>query len=158
MARRRYGEVTSGSGKSHQGRRITMAQPVSSIIGDVVKSSRSIAHSDEQVSSRWAATGKQQQVSGSKQQQVAGKLQGSSRQAAGKQRASSRQAATSVCPVERMIKYILKNQRNKKIELFPGARPQNEEIVQLLKVVVMPKLNFFQAHGLPIRLLRADTT
>ena len=25
MARRRYGEVTSGSGKSHQGRRITMA-------------------------------------------------------------------------------------------------------------------------------------
>ena len=28
MARRRYGEVTSGNGKSHQGRRITMAQPV----------------------------------------------------------------------------------------------------------------------------------
>ena len=47
MARRRYGEVTSGSGKSHQGRRITMAQPVSSILGDVVKSSRSIAHSDD---------------------------------------------------------------------------------------------------------------
>ena len=45
MARRRYGEVTSGSGKSHQGRRITMAQPVSSILGDVVKSSRSIARS-----------------------------------------------------------------------------------------------------------------
>ena len=35
------------SGKSHQGRRITMAQPVSSILGDVVKSSRSIAHSDD---------------------------------------------------------------------------------------------------------------
>ena len=47
MARRRYGEVTSGSGKSHQGRRITMAQPVSSILGDVVKSGRSIAHSDD---------------------------------------------------------------------------------------------------------------
>ena len=47
MARRRYGEVTSGSGQSHQGRRITMAQPVSSILGDVVKSSRSIAHSDD---------------------------------------------------------------------------------------------------------------
>ena len=47
MARRRYGEVTSGSGKSHQGRRITMAQPVSSILGDVVKSCRSIAHSDD---------------------------------------------------------------------------------------------------------------
>ena len=47
MARRRYGEVTSGSGKSHQGRRITMAQPVSSIFGDLVKSSRSIAHSDD---------------------------------------------------------------------------------------------------------------
>jgi len=47
MVRRRYGEVTSGSGKSHQGRRITMAQPASSILGDVVKSSRSIAHSDD---------------------------------------------------------------------------------------------------------------
>ena len=47
MARRRYRKVTSGSGKSHQGRRNTMAQPVSSIIGDLVKSSRSIAHSDD---------------------------------------------------------------------------------------------------------------
>ena len=47
MARRRYRKVTSGSGKSHQGRRITMAQPVSSIIGDLVKGSRSIAHSDD---------------------------------------------------------------------------------------------------------------
>ena len=40
-------KVTSGSGKSHQGRRITMAQPVSSIIRDLVASSRSIAHSDD---------------------------------------------------------------------------------------------------------------
>ena len=44
MAPRRY---TSGSGKSHQGRRITMAQPLSSIIRDLVKSSRSIAHSND---------------------------------------------------------------------------------------------------------------
>ena len=50
------------------------------------------------------------------------------------------------------------NQRNTKIEFFLGARPQNNEIVQLLKVVVMPNLNFFQVHGLPIQLLRADTT
>ena len=39
-----------------------------------------------------------------------------------------------------------------KIRLFPGARPPNNEIIQLQKVVVMPKLNFFHAHGLPIRL------
>ena len=32
LAQRRYGKVTSGSGKSHQGRRNTMAQPVSSVI------------------------------------------------------------------------------------------------------------------------------
>ena len=32
---------------AHQGRRITMAQPLSSIIRDLVKSSRSIAHSDD---------------------------------------------------------------------------------------------------------------
>jgi hypothetical protein len=38
--------------------------------------------------------------------QAAGKQQASSRQAASKQQASSRQAATSVCPLERMIKYI----------------------------------------------------
>ena len=44
MARRRY---RAGSGKSHQGRRTTMAQPLSSIIRDLVKSSRSIAHSDD---------------------------------------------------------------------------------------------------------------
>ena len=47
MARRRYRKVTSGSGKSHQGRRITMTQPVSSIIGDLLRSHRSIAHSDD---------------------------------------------------------------------------------------------------------------
>ena len=41
---------------------------------------------------------------------------------------------------------------------FPAAWPQFNEIVQLLKVVVMPNLNLFQAHGLPIRLLQADTT
>ena len=35
------------SGKSHQGRRITMAEPLSSIIRDLVQSSRSIAHSDD---------------------------------------------------------------------------------------------------------------
>ena len=109
----------------------------------------------QQVSSRWAATGKQQQVSSSKQQQVAGKQQGSSRQAAGKQRASSNQRLPRW---KNDQIYFKKINAIKKIELFPGARPQNEEIVQLLKVVVMPKLNFFQAHGLPIRLLRADTT
>ena len=76
-----------------------------------------------------------------------------------KQAASKQKAATSVCPVERIMKYNISfiKQRNTKIELFLGARPQNNEIVQLLKVVVMPNLNFFQAHGLPIQLLRADT-
>ena len=74
--------------------------------------------------------------------------------------ASKQKAATSVCPVERIMKYNISfiNQRNTKIQLFLGARPQSNEIIQLLKVVVMPNLNFFQAHGLPIQLLRADTT
>ena len=101
--------------------------------------------------------GKKKARSSSKQQQAAAS---SSKQqpAAGKQQASSKQATTSVCPLERMIRISFQNKRNTKIELFPGARPQNNEIVQLLKVVVMPNLNFFQAHGLPIRLLRADTT
>ena len=263
MARRRYGEVTSGSGKSHQGRRITMAQPVSSILGDVVKSSRSIAHSDDfeghkliQTNSRqlilldlnilywcpashgqiqtpigtasnflqckwvscsksywqgcdlgwykdmgapcfpqpnlwlarcasmsWTALKKfvvlsaqelrigikpsfhcgrkawqvlsvlrQKQeeeaaAAASKQQQQ----QGSSRQAAGKQQ-------TAFAPLKEWSNIFFKINAIKKNDFFPAARPQNNEIVQLLKVVVMPKLNFFQAHGLPIRLLQADTT
>ena len=81
-------------------------------------------------------------------------------QASSKQAETKQKAATSVCPVERIMKYNISfiNQRNTKIELFLGARPQNNEIVQLLKVMVMPNLNFFQAHGLPIQLLRADMT
>ena len=98
----------------------------------------------QQVSSSWAA-GEQQQVSSSKQQQVAGKQQGSSRQAAGKQ-----------CPLERMIKYIFFNHAIK--WTFSRRTAPKQWNCSLLKVVVMPNLNFFQAHGLPIRLLQADTT
>ena len=36
-------KVTSGSGKSHQGRRIIMAEPLSS---NLIKNNRNIAHSD----------------------------------------------------------------------------------------------------------------
>ena len=92
------------------------------------------------------------------QQEAAAAAGGSS--SSSKQAESKQKAATSVCPVERIMKYNISfiNQRNTKIELVLGAQPQNNEIVQLLKVVVMPNLNFFQAHGLPIQLLRADTT
>ena len=135
MARRRYGEVTSGSGKSHQGRRISMAQPVSSILRDIVKSSRSIAHSDDFEGHKLIQTNSRQ---------------GSSRQAAGKQRASSRQAAGKQQPAfaplkewsniflkinakkctfsrrtapKRRNRSITKSCGDAKIELFPGARP-----------------------------------
>ena len=47
ISQRRYRKITSGSGKLHQGRRNTIAQPVSPVIGDLAKSSRSIAHSDD---------------------------------------------------------------------------------------------------------------
>ena len=47
MSQQRYRKVTSGSGKSHQGRRITMAQPVSSVMIHMHKSCRSSAHSRE---------------------------------------------------------------------------------------------------------------
>jgi hypothetical protein len=45
-----------------------------------------------------------------------------------------------------------------KNDFFPAARPQNNQIIQLLKIVMMPKLNFFRAHGLPIRFLQGKTT
>ena len=72
-----------------------------------------------------------------------------------------KQQQAAFAPLKKLSNISLTNQRNTQIELFPGARPQNNEIVQFLKVVVMPNLNFFQADGLPIRLLillRADTT
>ena len=109
-----------------------------------------------------AAAGGGSSSNSSRRQQQQQQQQGaaSKQQASSKQAASKQKAATSVCPVERIMKYNISfiNQRNTQIELFLGARPQNNEIVQLLKVVVMPNLNFFHAHGLPIQLLRADTT
>ena len=45
-----------------------------------------------------------------------------------------------------------KSRCNTKIVLFPGAQLQNNKIIRLLRVVVVPNLNVFQAHGLPIRL------
>ena len=83
--------------------------------------------------------------------------------AAGKRQVSSKQAASNQCmPLEHMIncKYAKLTQckNETKIDFFPSTRPQNNDIIQSLKLVVMPKLNFFHAHGLPIRLLRADTT
>ena len=85
-----------------------------------------------------ASSSKQQQVaaSSSKQQQVAAS---SSKQqpAASKQQASSKQAASkqqpAFAPLKEWSNISFKNQRNPQIELFP-------------------------AHGLPIGLLRADTT
>ena len=94
-------------------------------------------------SSRQEAAAGEQQVSSSKQQQEA---------------ASSSKQQQALAPLKEWSNISFKNQTSTKIELFPGARPQNNEIVQLIKVVVMPNLNFFQAHGLPIRLLRADMT
>ena len=106
-------------------------------------------------SSRQAAASKQQ---ASKQQQASSSRQAatkpSSKQAASNQQqarssrqSSSRQAATtSVWVFERNV------------QLVPGALSQNNEITQSRKDAVMPKLAFFQAHGVPIRLLRADTT
>jgi len=46
MVRRRCGEITSENEISYQGRRITMAQPISSILGNIVKNNRSIAHNN----------------------------------------------------------------------------------------------------------------
>ena len=102
----------------------------------------------QQASSRQAAGEQQEQQAAGKQQVSSSKQQ---QAAAGKQQ-------PAFDPLKEWSNISFKNQRNTQIELFPGARPQNNEIVQLLKVVVMPNLNFFQAHGLPIRLLQADTT
>ena len=81
----------------------------------------------EEEAAATAAGGSSNRSSSSKEQQ-----------ASNKQAASKQKAATSVCPVERIMKYNISfiNQHNTKIELFLGARPQNNEIVQLLKVVV----------------------
>ena len=118
----------------------------------VVDSSQEVC-CEQAASKQQASSSKQQQAASSKQQQAASSSK--QKQAAGKQQARSNQRLP---PLKEWSTVSFKIQLNTKIELFPGARPQNNEIVQLLKVVVMPNLNFFQAHGLPIRLLQADTT
>ena len=54
---------------------------------------------------------------------------------------SSRQAATNICPLERIIIYRVEKKCIINIIFFPGIRPQNNKIILLLKIVVMP--NFF---------------
>ena len=82
-----------------------------------------------------AAEGSRSRSSGRRQQQqqqeaaaTAAAAGGSSKeqQASSKQAESKQKAATSVCPVERIMKYNISfiNQRNTKIELFLGARPK----------------------------------
>ena len=96
-SQRRYRKVTSGSGKSHQGRRITMAQPVSSVIGDLVRSSRSIAHSDDFEGHKSIQTNSWQQILLEQQatKQQASKQQASKQQASKQQQASSSQQAAA---------------------------------------------------------------
>ena len=100
----------SGSGKSHQGRRITMAQPVVFFFGTMFASAAAAAGGSSSSST-------------------------SSRRKQHNRRQQQQQASSS-----------------------SSKRLQNNEMVHFLKVVLMPKLIFFQAHGLPIRFLQADTT
>ena len=152
-------KVTSGSGKSHQGRRITMAQPLSSIIRDLVKSSKQ-------------ASSKQQQAaaSSSKQQQAAGKQQQAS---SSKQAASKQQPAFA--PLKEWTNISFKNQRDTKnwtfsrrtalkqwnrsitkscddakLELFPGARPPDTTFrnwCDLNRALVWSSKNPTEIHG-----------
>ena len=125
-------KVTSGSGKSHQGRRITMPQPVSPIIRDLVKSSRSIAHSDDFEGHKLVQTNSRQLILGSSKQ-AASSRQAAGKQAGKKQRQASRQASNkraaskqqpAFAPLKEWSHISFKNQRNTK-----------------------KNINFFQAHG-----------
>ena len=99
-----------------------------------------------------AAAGKPQ----ASRRQAAGKQQASSRgQAAGKQQASSKPSSSNQAAATKQQQPSSSNQcmaLGTKTKLFPGARPQSNEIIQSLKVVLIPKSNFFHTHGLPIRL------
>jgi hypothetical protein len=50
------------------------------------------------------------------------------------------------------------NCRNTEMKLFPGTRLHNNEMLHLLKVVVMPKLNFSRPPPSRYDFKRADTT
>ena len=82
---------------------------------------------EEEEEAAVAAGGGGSSSNSSRRQQQQQQQQGaaSKQQASSKQAASKQKAATSVCPVERIMKYNISsiNQRNTKIELFPGARP-----------------------------------
>ena len=96
----------SGSGKSHQGRRITMAQPVVFFFGTMFASAAAAAGGSSSSSTSSRSSRRKQHNRRQQQQQ---------------------QASSS-----------------------SSKRLQNNEMVHFLKAVLMPKLIFFQAHGLPI--------
>jgi hypothetical protein len=76
-------------------------------------------------------------------------MQAECKQNASRMQAECKQnAASNVYLVKRIIKYNINfiNQGNIKIIFFLDTRPQNNEIIQLLKVMVMPNLFFFSRH------------
>ena len=148
---------SSGGGSSSRRRRKQQQQEQAAAATAAAASSSSRKQQQQQeaavkqqASSRQAA-GKKQAVasSSSKQQQQAAAAASSSKQqqAAGKQQASSKEAASKQQPVFAPLKewsdISFKNQRNTKIELFPGARPQNNEIVSIAKSSGDAKLELF---------------
>ena len=115
MARRRYRKVTSGSGKSHQGRRITMAQQ------QVSSSKQQARRSSSKQQARRSSSKQQQKQASSRQaaarssnsRQAACKQQVSSRRAAGEQQESSRWAAAGKHQAStRQAARILEGRRN----------------------------------------------
>ena len=102
MARRRYRKVTSGSGKSHQGRRITMAQQQAS------SRQEEAAASSRQEEAAASSSKQQARRSSSKQQQgaaTAGKHQASTRQAARILEGRRNIMLASIC-WEKIIKHV----------------------------------------------------
>ena len=95
MARRRYRKVTSGSGKSHQGRRITMAQQ------QVSSSKQQASSSSKQQARRSSSKQQQAAASSSKEQQQ----QASSRQAARILEGRRNAMLASICS-EKIIKHV----------------------------------------------------
>ena len=121
MSQPRYRKVTSGSGKSHLGRRITMAQPVSSVIAGLVKSSRSIAHSDDFEGHKSIQTISWQQILSAWIYYI-GVLLRVTKASSSKQAAASKQHQPAYARLKKWLNKSTKNHCNTQIEFFPGAR------------------------------------
>ena len=134
-----------------------MAPPLSSIIRDLIKSSRSIAHSDDfeghkliQTNSRQQAAASSRQAAASKQQPAFAPLKEWTNISFKNQRDTKNWTLSRRTALKQWNRSITKSCDDAKLELFPGARPPDTTFrnwYDLNRALVWSSKNTTEIHG-----------